>query len=45
MVPLKINGKFHRIVARPAMMYGSEYWALNKRDEIQTELTEIRILK
>jgi hypothetical protein len=26
MVPLKLKGKFYRIVIRPAMLYGVECW-------------------
>jgi hypothetical protein len=25
-VPLKLKGKFYRIVIRPAMLYGVEFW-------------------
>lgn len=30
-VPLKAKGKFYRSVVRPAMMYGPECWALDKK--------------
>lgn len=31
-VPLKAEGKFYKTVMRSSMMYRSEYWALNKRE-------------
>lgn len=30
--PLKVKGTFYATVMRARMMYGSENWALNKRD-------------
>lgn len=33
-VPLKEKGKFYKTVAMPAMIYGSECGALNKKEKI-----------
>jgi hypothetical protein len=29
-VPLKLRGKFYRIMIRPTMLYGAEYWHTKK---------------
>jgi hypothetical protein len=36
--------KFYKVVARPALLYGSETWVTTKRDRICLEVTEIRFL-
>ncbi|KAL6498241.1 hypothetical protein OROGR_028638 [Orobanche gracilis] len=43
-VPLKLNGKFYRAVVRPAMLYGSECWAMKKSLESKLEAAEMRML-
>ncbi|KAL6563417.1 hypothetical protein OROGR_002376 [Orobanche gracilis] len=44
-VPLKLKGKFYRAAIRPAMLYGSECWAMKKSLECKLEATEMRILR
>lgn len=35
---LKVKFQFYNTVVRPAMMYGSEYWAWYKMDEIKMKV-------
>ncbi|KAL6508390.1 hypothetical protein OROHE_021932 [Orobanche hederae] len=44
-VPLKLKGKFYRSAIRPAMLYGSECWAMKKSLEIKLEVAEMRMLR
>lgn len=37
--------KFHRAAIRPAMLYGSECWAVKKVHEGKLEAAEIRMLR
>lgn len=37
-VPLKVKGKFYKTVARPAMIYGLECGAINKKNEVKSEI-------
>ena len=37
--------KIYNTVVRPVIMYGSETWALRKREEQQLDRTEIRMLR
>ena len=32
-VPMKLKSKLYKTVVRPAMVYGSECWALRKQEE------------
>ena len=41
----KVKGKFYRIVIIPAMLYGSEYWALKRQHEHKIEVAEMRMLR
>ena len=41
----KIKGKFYRTTIRPAMLYGSECWALKKKHEHKMGVTEMRMLR
>jgi hypothetical protein len=44
-IPMKVKGKFYRTVVRPAMLYGSECWAV-RRDHIQKLcVAEMRMLR
>jgi len=42
---MRVKGKFYKIVVRPAVLYGSEYWGVNKKTEARTSIAEIRMLK
>ncbi|GKA21145.1 retrovirus-related pol polyprotein LINE-1 [Tanacetum coccineum] len=44
-VPLKLKGKFYRVVIRPSMLYGSECWPLMKVQANRTEVAEMRMLR
>ena len=41
----KIKGKVYRTVVRPALVYGSEIWALKKAQENKLEVAEMRMLR
>ena len=43
--PVKLKGKIYRSIVRPALMYGSESWALNVKDERRVEVTEMKMLR
>ncbi|KAI5746693.1 hypothetical protein M8J77_006372 [Diaphorina citri] len=42
---VKMKGKIHKTVVRPAMMYGAETWALKKVHEKRLEVAEMRMLR
>uniref|UniRef100_A0A8D9FCJ3 Uncharacterized protein n=1 Tax=Cacopsylla melanoneura TaxID=428564 RepID=A0A8D9FCJ3_9HEMI len=42
---MNVRGKIHKIVVRPAMLYGSETWALMKVYEKRLEVAEMRMLR
>ncbi|KAL6536433.1 hypothetical protein OROGR_013005 [Orobanche gracilis] len=44
-IPLKLKGKFYRAAIRPAMLYGSECWAMKKSLESKLEAAEMRMLR
>ncbi|KAE8654891.1 Detected protein of unknown function [Hibiscus syriacus] len=44
-VPLKLKGKFYRMAIRPALLYGSECWAIKKDHVRRMEATEMRMLR
>ena len=37
--------KFYKVVARPSLLYGSETWAITKRDMTGLEAAEMRFLR
>ena len=37
--------KFYTVVARPALLYGSETWVITTRDMTRLEAAEIRFLR
>ena len=41
----KIKGKFYRTAIRPAMLYGSECWALKRKHEHKMAVAEMRMLR
>ena len=43
-VPLKLKDKFYRVVVRPALLYGAEYWPTTKAQEKRLMVTEMRML-
>ena len=44
-IPNKLKGKFYRTAIRPAMLYGSECWALKGQQEQKMGVTEMRMLR
>nr|XP_043639669.1 uncharacterized protein LOC122610774 [Erigeron canadensis] len=44
-IPLKLKGKFYRVDIRPAMLYGSECWAMTKAQAARVEVAEMRMLR
>ena len=44
-VPLKLKGKFHKTVVRPAMLYGMETTSLKKTEEKKMDVAEMRMLR
>ena len=43
-VPMKLKSKLYKTVVRPAMVYGSECWALRKQEEQRLHTTEMKML-
>ena len=41
----RLKLKIYNTVVRPVIMYGSETWALRKREEQQLDRTEMRMLR
>ena len=37
--------KFHKVKARPSLLYGSETWVTTKRDMTNLEAAEMRFLR
>ncbi len=44
-IPNKLKVKFYRTVIRPAMLYGSEYWALKKSYVSKIRVAEMRMFR
>ena len=44
-IPNKLKGKFYRTAIRPALLYGSECWALKGQQEQKMGVTEMRMLR
>ena len=44
-VPLKLNGKFHKTVIRPAILYGTEAASMKKTEEKKMDVAEMRMLR
>jgi len=44
-VPLKLKGKFYRTAVRPAILYGTECWAVKSQHENQVSVAEMRMLR
>ena len=42
---MKLKSKLYKTVFRPAMVYGSEYWALRKQEEQRLHTTEMKMLR
>ncbi|GKB83271.1 ataxia telangiectasia mutated family protein [Tanacetum coccineum] len=44
-IPLKLKGKFYRVVIRQAMLYGLECWPITKAQANRVEVAELRMLR
>ncbi|KAI5613981.1 hypothetical protein C0J50_3702, partial [Silurus asotus] len=44
-VSVRVKGKVYRTVVRPAMLYGLETVALSKRQEVELEVAELKMLR
>ncbi|XP_070036761.1 uncharacterized protein [Nicotiana tomentosiformis] len=44
-VPLKLKGKFYRVMVRPAILYGAEYWPVKNYHIQKMKKAEMRILR
>ncbi|KAK9166421.1 hypothetical protein Scep_001612 [Stephania cephalantha] len=44
-VPTKLKGKFYRTAIRPAMLYGSECWAVKQQQLHKMNVAEMRMLR
>jgi len=43
--PTKLKGKFYRVAVRPAMLYGTDCWAIKKKQARKLEVAEMRMLR
>ncbi len=44
-MPVKLKDKVFKTIIRPAMTYGSECWAVKKKDENKLNSAEMRMLR
>ena len=44
-MPFALKDKFYRTVVRPALMYGSEYWVIQKQYTQKMGVAEMRMLR
>ncbi|KAH1190889.1 Pre-mRNA-processing protein 40B [Glycine max] len=44
-VPIKLKGKFYRTAVRPAILYGTECWAVKSQHENRVGVAEMRMLR
>ncbi|KAF7695632.1 hypothetical protein HF521_007355, partial [Silurus meridionalis] len=44
-VSVRVKGKVYRTVVRPEMLYGLETVALSKRQEVELEVAELKMLR
>ena len=44
-MPVKLKDKVFKTIIRPAMTYGSEFWAVKKKDENKLNSVEMRMLR
>ena len=45
MMPVELKDKVFKTIIRPAMTYGSECWAVKKKDENEINSAEMRMLR
>ncbi|KAL5185376.1 Peroxisome biogenesis factor 10 [Glycine soja] len=44
-VPIKLKGKFYRTAVRPAILYGTECWAVKSQHENKVGVAEMKMLR
>ena len=44
-IPVRLKGKVYKTMIKPAMMYGTETWALKKAEERKVQVAEMRMLR
>ena len=44
-VPLWLKEKFYRTAIRPALLYGTEYWAIKRHHAQKMSVAEMRMLR
>ena len=44
-MPIKLKDKIYKTIVKPAMIYGSECWAVKKNDTQKLHTTEMRMLR
>ncbi|KAH1224161.1 hypothetical protein GmHk_11G031444 [Glycine max] len=44
-VPIKLKGKFYRTAVRPAILYGTECWAVKSQHENKIGVAEMKMLR
>ena len=44
-MPLHLKGRFYRTAVRPALLYGTECWAIKKQQEHKMAVAEMRMLR
>ena len=44
-IPVELKDKVFKTIIRPAMTYGSECWAVKKKDENKLNSAEMRMLR
>ena len=44
-IPLRLKGKFYKMAIRPAMLYGTECWAVKKQYVNKMNVAEMRMLR